>query len=589
MRETFPLGFPSSSSVLQSRPFSYLKLAIQFIYNEDYTSLSQVIRHPDVQIRLREQVPGVCAISVCDRYFEKHLARSIKANSIDNKDGEFWNILNTLQALLLPLKSYKAKGNSVPEAFIELLLSLYENSTEISIGENEREAFLLIRDVLEKIHIFQDSYTLHPLTLIELLSAELQGAEISESITTESVEVLGWLELSLDEAQSLIICGFTENIVPQSVLGDPLLTNSLREQLGLLDNARREARDIYALLSLINSKKYLKILFPCSTTEGEVVFPSKLLFIDKEEKLAKRVQKLLIGKEVKRDIENDIELLSFYEPEKLDSAPKSVSVSGLSDYINCPYRYYLRHILRLESVETKKREMSAADFGQIAHSVLATFCKSEQRSSKEKEDIFSALSSELDKECKTRFGRESLPAILLQVEQLRARFEAFSYWQAAWRRSGWEILESELEFPKGEILLGNDSPISLIGRIDRIDKNQKTGEIIIFDYKTPETPSSPERAHLNSEGEWVNLQLPAYKYMYEKKFSIPVSSLGYIYLPSELSQTGESLANWEDSDFKSAQRKIEEVGKLIQNQVFWPPRQDYKAYDNYQCIVEACR
>ena len=61
-----------------------------------------------------------------------------------------------------------------------------------------------------------------------------------------AVELLGWLELPLDNAPALVVTSLNEGCVPSSLNGDLFLPNQLRRALGIEDNDRRYARDAYA-------------------------------------------------------------------------------------------------------------------------------------------------------------------------------------------------------------------------------------------------------------------------------------------------------------------------------------------------------
>ena len=70
-----------------------------------------------------------------------------------------------------------------------------------------------------------------------------------------AIELLGWLELPLDDAPALIVTGFNEGRVPSSLNADLFLPNQLRRALGIEDNDRRYARDAYALSLLAASRE----------------------------------------------------------------------------------------------------------------------------------------------------------------------------------------------------------------------------------------------------------------------------------------------------------------------------------------------
>ena len=83
---------------------------------------------------------------------------------------------------------------------------------------------------------------------IELLLRQLQNEPVAPQANDEAVDMLGWLELAMDDSPVLIVTGFNEGYVPESVTSDVFLPNSLRSRLGLKDNQRRYARDAYALM-----------------------------------------------------------------------------------------------------------------------------------------------------------------------------------------------------------------------------------------------------------------------------------------------------------------------------------------------------
>ena len=93
-----------------------------------------------------------------------------------------------------------------------------------------------------------------------------------------AVELLGWLDLQLDDAPALILTGLNEGSVPTSVNADPFLPNSLRRHLGILDNERRYARDAYALTSIINSREEIRFVAGRTSARRDPLLLSRLLF-----------------------------------------------------------------------------------------------------------------------------------------------------------------------------------------------------------------------------------------------------------------------------------------------------------------------
>lgn len=49
----------------------------------------------------------------------------------------------------------------------------------------------------------------------------------------------------------------------------------------------------------------------------------------------------------------------------------SLHVTAFKDYLACPYRFYLKHVLELEVLNDRSIELSARWFGTVAHECSA--------------------------------------------------------------------------------------------------------------------------------------------------------------------------------------------------------------------------
>jgi len=147
---------------------------------------------------------------------------------------------------------------------------------------------------------------------------------------------------------------------------------------------------------------------------------------------------------------------------------------------------------------------------------------------------------------------------------------AFARWQADWAAQGWQIERTEFDQP-GTLDVDGESMV-LKGRIDRIDVNQRTGQRIIFDYKTSDVGDPPEKTHREKSGEWIDLQLPLYRHLVRAAGIAGPVGLGYIVLPKETGRVGASLAEWTEGDLEAADRAARDVVRKIRKGVFWPPK-----------------
>ena len=48
-----------------------------------------------------------------------------------------------------------------------------------------------------------------------------------------------------------------------------------------------------------------------------------------------------------------------------------ISVTRFKVYLACPYRYYLRHVCRLEAIDDTARELDGSAFGNLLHETLS--------------------------------------------------------------------------------------------------------------------------------------------------------------------------------------------------------------------------
>ena len=205
---------------------------------------------------------------------------------------------------------------------------------------------------------------------------------------------------------------------------------------------------------------------------------------------------------------------------------------------------------------TVLHELDSGQFGTLLHVVLASFGRHEIANSTNVEKIHAVLNNLLDQRVLADFGENRLPAVNIQVEQIRLRLQAFAIWQANQRKQGWQILYTE-RLEKDAALDVDGQPMGLRGRIDRIDLHAD-GRYIVFDYKTGDSAKTPEQAH-RKNGQWIDLQLPLYRHLIK---GIPIDrtfQLGYILLPRDTSKIGAAFGEWDVDELADADRAAERV------------------------------
>ncbi len=393
-----------------------------------------------------------------------------------------------------------------------------------------------------------------------------------------AVEVMGYLELALDDAPVAVLTSLNEGALPGGRVSDAFLPDGLRGQLGLADDRRRLARDAYVLNTLVHSREVLVATAARRGDAGDPLLPSRLVlrceagaqrarverFCD-EERAVKPVPSLVRAGGVSR----------FGIPAPLLPVEpiESLAVTAFGDYLKCPYRFYLKHVLRLRAQDDQARELDPLGFGVLAHAVLEGFGRSELKDSAQADVIAGWLSEALDDQARGRLGDQPGVAVRLQLESLRARLQAFASWQAEQADQGWRI--EQVEVPLRGDLTVDGQGFGVRGKIDRVDVHAD-GRWRVLDYKTGDAGEPPKRAH-RVGGKWVSLQLPLYldlvpQLSEQLGLAGEAAEAGYVVLPKKLDAVKAQMADWSADELAAARSARDAVVRGVRAQVFWPPK-----------------
>lgn len=419
----------------------------------------------------------------------------------------------------------------------------------------------------------------------------------------DAVELQGWLELLWEDAPHLVVAGFNDGRVPDAIVGDPFLPESLRERLGLKTNAARFARDAYLLQALgawrtaggavtrnapAAAGGRLDLLLGKTSTAGDPLRPSRLLLRCADEELPERITRLFRPVERAR-VSPAWRRAWRLTPPSVERVT-SMSVTGLRAWLACPFRFYLSRVLRMESVDPAKTELDVFDFGTLCHAALEAF--GSEPTMRDVTDPVTArefLLAQLEQAATKRFGPVLTLPLVVQLESARQRLSRAADVQAETRAEGWVIEQVERPF---EIRIGG---LTVTGKIDRIDRHEKTGAVRVLDYKTSDRPVNPAAAHVRSprrdertaafaqfvynakEQVWTDLQLPLYLRAVAASpelMNVPALECGYFNLPKAAGETG--IQPWSDYTREldaAAWRCAEGVAAAIEAGEFWPPNE----------------
>lgn len=589
--------------LLHSGPARLIAAVCVYLEHQRFCDLAALVRHPDLETWWTNQKEAQSSeesyIPMLDRYHTRHLPAVLDETLAGQTTPVLMELHSQLKILLSELFGSSRFLSHWAKPILDLLVEIYGDLALDQSTNNSQKtvaACRIIFDSLKELNSFpkETGFELSGHEALRFLLEGLADSMIPPEPNPEAVELLGWLELQLDDAPSLIIAGMNEGLIPQSINADSFLPNTLRHHLGLLDNERRYARDSYLLSAILNSRPEVTLICGRRNTTGESLMPSRLLLACSEALLAGRIRGFYreystkgyqpLTKQTILDTSSPIGHPP--RPQPVSGAITSMSVTSFRDYLRCPYRFYLKHILKLTVLDDRAREMDAALFGTLVHEVLKEFGRNEIESpSFDEQSIYRKLSHLLDIEVKRFFGSSPLPAVMVQAEQLRARLAAFARWQAERYAAGWRVRFSEIYFPGAEALpeLEDGEKMELRGTIDRVDYHDEDKLWAVFDYKTGDTARSPKEVHGPHEGEWFDLQLPLYRELLRTKGIEGPFILGYINLAKD-GEVREALAEWDEEELEEARMTACQVAENVRNQVFWPPSPAAWSFDDFSQI-----
>ena len=591
-----PTRVVAGRPIRETAVFRLVTAIADYLRHGDYDSFAAVLRHPDVPGWLDAlwEPTGKNSLALLpqlDQFQNRVLPVQLVPRSISSERYPLVrDALVGLEELVLPLRHSDAEPNTLPlnqwPGRIAPVLENIYGATVVDRRDPERQADLA---AISRIHEALLSLQEIPATLAPAVTGSqaigcllqlIESENFNVAQDADSLAMLGWLELPLDTSPALIVTSFNEEFLPESLDSDLFMPNRLRQELGLVDNIRRYARDAYALSLLAQSRETLSVIVARRDREGNPLKPSRLLFATDAETMARRAIAAFRPQEeaTKMGVAGPnggstgmSSIFAACRPPPLDKPVTTMTVTSFRSYLACPYRFYLCHVAKFEAVDDRLRELDAPQFGSLIHEVLCRFGQHAVRDSEDEHEIREFLDAELRKCTQSQFGTRRLPAVNLQITQAGARLHAFAAWQSAWVREGWRIRHTEV--PDGNRTVDwktADKTIHIRGRIDRIDYHESTRRWMVFDYKTGDTAKRPEQTH-RADGKWIDLQLPLYRHIVKLLGITEPVSLGYILLPKDPGRVGHYCADWSAAELKTADAKVDEVIRSVLAERFWPP------------------
>lgn len=464
--------------------------------------------------------------------------------------------------------------------------------------DSEEHAYQKVLEVLDRIEEIPPELLKQPslADTVLLVLHQIQNEKVPQPHEPEDIELVGWLDLAMEDAEVMVITGMNDGKVPEVQTSDMFLPDKMRQKLDLEDNRRRYARDAYSLSCILETRQHdpnrVRLITGKRSAENNPMLPSRLFFAADDETVAKRLRRFFSEKqELIPDIDfgkpDTAQALTFPVPPPLPAGDELINKMNVTDfaaYKKCPYRFYLEKILRLQSINDHDEELNEGSFGECLHEVLRRFGSNEEmRMSRSADHIKKFLENEVRHEFQ-KFGTDPRPALMIQKERAISRLQAFAEWQAKWADE-YDIERAEETY---HAELNVDGKVMLLtGKIDRIDRRRGTDHLVILDYKTG---AADLKNYRSKDGEWFDFQLPLYYYLlsqhktYKNDFARDypaLPGLGYCHLPAKTADTCEVLAGWTKEDIDSAVESAREIVRAIWQRKFPPAELPPSGYDPF--------
>ncbi|EPN3620834.1 PD-(D/E)XK nuclease family protein [Campylobacter upsaliensis] len=356
----------------------------------------------------------------------------------------------------------------------ECEFSYFETLIKQFLANENSELRLFVEKELFFIKNLLTNQKLNLKQILELFFIQISSFKQSY-VGGGAVTAMGILESRGLSFDGVIVVDFNEDLIPKRSVNELFLNNEVRTKAGLISYEKRENLQRFYYEQLFKNAKKISICY-----------------VENEEKSRSR---LLEDLEFRLDLTKEFSQKAYLNALKLNykakqinleppQAPKlkhnlfatPLSYSRLTLFLESKRTYFYKYIKHLKEPRELKMDIKEQNdrkrlknLGIFIHRILELYYKHYDFFD---EKLFASL---LENEGQ----KEGLDA--LDLELLKIKFKEFAKKEQERFKQGYHIKHLELNIDKSIILEGQR--IELTGKIDRIDSNERFGELIL-DYKS---------------------------------------------------------------------------------------------------------
>ncbi|HEC1546624.1 TPA: PD-(D/E)XK nuclease family protein [Campylobacter upsaliensis] len=375
----------------------------------------------------------------------------------------------------------------------ECEFSYFETLIKQFLANENSELRLFVEKELFFIKNLLTNQKLNLKQILELFFIQISSFKQSY-VGGGAVTAMGILESRGLSFDGVIVVDFNEDLIPKRSVNELFLNNEVRTKAGLISYEKRENLQRFYYEQLFKNAKKISICY-----------------VENEEKSRSR---LLEDLEFRLDLTKEFSQKAYLNALKLNYKAKQInleppqapklkhnlfatllSYSRLTLFLESKRTYFYKYIKHLKEPRELKMDIKEQNdrkrlknLGIFVHRILELYYKHYDFFD---EKLFTSL---LEKEGQ----KEGLDA--LDLELLKIKFKEFAKKEQERFKQGYHIKHLELNVDKSIILEGQR--IELTGKIDRIDSNERFGELIL-DYKSGKIPEK-------------SYQLAFYKLLYDE-------------------------------------------------------------------------
>ena len=281
-------------------------------------------------------------------------------------------------------------GNGLGEWIVSLRNLLVFFANKIQRSEPGKDMHFLLNQISEagkvvnRLKDIMDRYpdyvtSLNELEILYRLVSSGTSIKLNGSATT-GLQLLGLLEARNLDFKTFYMVGVNEGILPTGKSYNSFIPYNIRRECGLPDDREKQAVYAYHFYRQLQGTEKVYFIYNTNGNDngGE---PSRFLMQLKYE-LAARNPKIDIIEEVFANVtepsksphmlavnKSDEVMSLLMQKLQPDSDSKALAPTSLSAFIQCPFKFYLKHLLRIED-NSSQEETQSNVIGSVVHKTL---------------------------------------------------------------------------------------------------------------------------------------------------------------------------------------------------------------------------